>query len=381
MTEAIAALPDDQVAAILADLASGDAGCGCKRELLPLLREDASIYRGRGTSETERLRAYVMVALAKAGLGDVLIPYVIEELETGTGPYPVAAAARVARSAVPAQTVPLLVAAIERIRPVDEFVHLDTYPAPPGVGPTTAIGEVVKTLAVAGPAGLSAIRALADRAADGFFSRGVVALLQATLEERKPPGACCGQLADAAAAEPQPIARSIAGLNHIELQNQDGIRTSFGRMFGRRTSLIVFFYTRCMNPDKCSRSISKLAQVHDLMGQQMTDSTAMVAAITYDPEYDLPERLRRYGADRGLPFGERCQLLRSTGSFAAIRDSLQLGVGYGSSTVNRHRIELIIVDSAGMIVDFHVRRLWDEHEVADALVAVDTRQVRAAALG
>jgi protein SCO1/2 len=105
----------------------------------------------------------------------------------------------------------------------------------------------------------------------------------------------------------------------------------------------------------------------------MADNAAMVAAITYDPEYDLSERLRRYGADRGVPFGERCQLFRSTGSFAAIRDALDLGVGYGSATVNRHRIELMIVDPAGRIVDFHVRRLWDEDQVADALVAVEAR--------
>jgi protein SCO1/2 len=97
----------------------------------------------------------------------------------------------------------------------------------------------------------------------------------------------------------------------------------------------------------------------------------MVAGITYNPEYDLPERLRRYGADRGMCFDERCQLFRSTGPFAAIRDGLQLGVGYGSSTLNRHRIELIIVDPAGHIVEFNVRRLWDEHEVADALATVD----------
>jgi cytochrome oxidase Cu insertion factor (SCO1/SenC/PrrC family) len=155
----------------------------------------------------------------------------------------------------------------------------------------------------------------------------------------------------------------------------DRMRTepAFGQIFGGRTSVIVFFYTRCMNPDKCSRSISKLARVHRLIGQ--TFNNAMVAGITYDPEYDLPERLRRYGADRGMYFGERCQLFRSTGAFAVIRDGLQLGVGYGSSTVNRHRIELIIVDPAGRIVQFNVRRLWDEHEVADALAIVETNVV------
>jgi cytochrome oxidase Cu insertion factor (SCO1/SenC/PrrC family) len=378
MTEAVAALPEDQVAAILAGLASPEAGCGCRRQLLALVREDAPIYRGKGTTETERLRAFVMTALARAGLADELIPYVIEDLETGTSPYTIAAAARAARgaSSLPEETAGLLVGAIDRIRHIDEYVHLDTYPAPPGTGHTTAIGEVIKTLAVAGPGGHAAIKTLLDRTADGIsFSRSVVTLLEAAVDENRQPHTCCGHSAHATAAEPLPVERSTAGLRHIELQNQDGVRASFGQIFGGRTSLIAFFYTRCMNPDKCSRTISKLARVHHLIEQKLAESTAMVAGITYDPEYDLPERLRRYGADRGMSFGERCQLFRSASAFAAIRDGLQLGVGYGSSTVNRHRIELVVVDPAGRIADIHARRLWDEYEMADALIAVDTNHV------
>ena len=377
MMDAVAALSEDQLAAILADLALADAGCCCRRDLLSLLREDASIYRGRGPTETERLRAFVMIGIARAGLADALLPYIIEDLETGTGPYTLAAAARTARSAssLPEETADLLVGAIDRIRHRDEFVHLDTYPALSAAGPTTAIGEAIETLAIAGPKGHAAIKAIWHRSSDGgYLSRSAMRLLRDALGEEKHSRPCCAEGQESTAAEPQPIARSITGLSHIELQNQDGRCANFGQIFGDRTSLIAFFYTRCMNPDKCSRTISQLARVYDLIKQRSADGTAMVAGITYDPEYDLPERLRRYGADRGLSFGERCQLLRSTGSFATIRDGLQLGVGYGSSTVNRHRIELAFVDPAGNIVNFNVRRLWNENEVADALIAIDMNQ-------
>jgi len=375
MSDIVVPLPDRELAAVWADLASASFGGGCRHHLLSLLREDASIYRGRSTTEAERLRAFIMAGIARVGPADELVPYILEELETGTSPYAVAAAARAARSAssLPEETAELLAGAIDRIHHLDEFVHLDTYPAPPGAGPTTAIGELIETLAVAGPSGHAAIKALWDRAADGsYLSRNAMRLLEDALRKQEQPRACCAHSDEAPAAEPQPIARSIADLRDIELQNQDGIRASFGQIFAGRASLIVFFYTRCMNPNKCSRTISKLARVHDLIGQRLAESAAMVAGITYDPEYDLPERLRRYGADRGLSFGERCQLLRSTGSFATIRDRLQLGVGYSSSTVNRHRIELILVDPAGRIVDFKVRRLWDEYEMADILVTIAT---------
>lgn len=345
MTDA-AALSDD-VAAILSDLASAGGGCGCSSDLLRLMDEDAPIYRGKGSSEVERLRAFVMVSLAKAGFADALMPYAIEELETGTNPYPIAAAARVARaaSALPAGIDELIVGAIDRLRPIDEFVHFDSYPAPPGEGSMTASAEAIQTLAMVGPK-TKAANAVAQNA----------------------PSCCAG-----AEKEPDAVVRSIAGLCDIELENQDGTRVRFGELFGGRVSLIAFFYTRCMNPDKCSRTISQLADVHRLLRQSLPESTAMIAGITYDPGYDLPERLRRYGNARKLPFGEQCQLFRSTGSFAAIRDSLQLGVGYGSSTVNRHRIELLLVDQAGDAVDANTRRLWDAQDMANALVAIERK--------
>jgi cytochrome oxidase Cu insertion factor (SCO1/SenC/PrrC family) len=343
-----AAVLSDDVAAILSDLASAGGGCGCKSDLLRLMNEDAPIYRGKGSSEVERLRAFVMVGLAKAGFADALMPYAIEELETGTSPYPIAAAARVARAAsvLPQGIDELIVGAIDRLRGIDEFVHFDSYPAAPGAGPMTASAEAIKTLAIVGPKAKAADAAIGQNA----------------------PSCCAG-----AEKQPDPAVRSIAGLFDIELQNQDGKCARFGELFGGRASLIAFFYTRCMNPDKCSRTISQLADVHRMVRQRLPESTAMIAGVTYDPDYDLPERLRRYGTARKLPFGEQCQLFRSTGSFATIRDSLQLGVGYGSSTVNRHRIELLLVDQAGGAADANVRRLWDAQDTADALVAIERK--------
>jgi protein SCO1/2 len=182
---------------------------------------------------------------------------------------------------------------------------------------------------------------------------------------------CCADVATALPTEPQPIAASAGALSEVELENQDGVRARFADIFGGRPCLIAFFYTRCMNPDKCSRTISKLARVYDLVEQRLPGSAVTVAAISYDPAYDLPERLRRYGDDRGLRFGARCHLLRTTGAFAPIRAGLQLGVGYGSATVNRHRIELVLLDATGKVADSKVRRVWDENGVVDTLVALD----------
>jgi len=333
-----AALPDDQLAAEFEKLASPEAAC-CQSGLLAMLREDAPLYRGRGTTEADRLRAFVMARLARGGLADAMTAYIVEELESGTNPYTVAAAARAMRamSAPPPDAISLLEGAIERIRVIDDFVHLDIYPAPPGIAPTTAVAELDATLR--------------------------------QQENAKPLDSCC--CAGDATMEPHPLARSIGALRDVELQNQDGMTARFAETFGGRAGVIAFFYTRCMTPDKCSRTVSQLGQVHKRVRDERPESQAVIAGITYDPDYDLPHRLYRYGADRGLIFSETCQLLRSIGPFAPIRETLQLGVGYGDTTVNRHRIELILIDRAGEISAWRLRRLWEADEIASAVLALD----------
>ncbi|WP_456633552.1 SCO family protein [Bradyrhizobium sp. USDA 10063] len=239
--------------------------------------------------------------------------------------------------------------AIGRIRSVDEFVQFDTYPGSPGIASVSAIEEMREVLSTLRP------KARTD------FGR-----IDAPASEHH---SCCGH-DDGIAPDPNPIVGSIVGLRDVELQNQDGEGATFGDIFLGRPSLITFFYTRCMNPDKCSRTISQLGEIQRVIRDRGVGSSAMIAGITYDPQYDLPQRLRRYGEDRGLVFGESCQLLRTTGPFEVVRDSLQLGVGYGSATVNRHRIELLLTDAAGAIVYSNVRRLWDAREVTDLLLAI-----------
>ncbi|MDB5503948.1 MAG: hypothetical protein JWR89_3850 [Tardiphaga sp.] len=331
------------IAEVLSEIAAGNDGAD-RRAQLRLLDEGASIYQGKGATEVERLRATIMVRLARAGLADALMPYAVEELETATTAYPVAAAAQVVRSAtaLPDDIANLLAGAIDRIRLADDFVDFDSYPAPPDAGTHTAIGEATAALA-----------AVLEKAA-GATARS-----------------CCGGGHPAAASRPRHI-DDVAGA--VELQNQDGRCVTFRDRFAGRTSLIAFFYTRCMNPDKCSRTISQLVRLDRLLGARDPNHGVMLAGISYDPEYDLPPRLQRYGADRGMVFSETCQLFRATGSFASIRDGLDLGVGYSASTVNRHRIEILLCDASGAMVDFNARRLWDVEEAADAIGAMDAKR-------
>lgn len=362
----------DPLSAALALLASSEAHCGCDGSLLALLREDAPLYGGRGAVEAERLRAFVMARLAARGLADTLMPFALQELETSIDPYGIAAAARVIRraSAVPQETASLLGKALDRVRQIDEIVDLENYPATPDPAGRTAVAETIEALAAC-PNGGSELRSLSrDARAGGYLSSDVMALVDKALGRIGGGGACCAGPAALPISATHATARTLAGVRDVLLENQDGVRMTVGDLFGARPALVAFFYTRCMNPDKCSRTISQLGRVFDELGRRRRANDVLVAAISYDPAYDDPGRLRRYGDDRKFPFAGFCQLLRTVEAFDPIRTALQLEVGYGQNTVNRHRLELMLVDRQGKIDEIAAGRPWDETTVADMLLAV-----------
>src|SRR4029453_14456746 len=112
---------------------------------------------------------------------------------------------------------------------------------------------------------------------------------------------------------------------------------------------VVFFYTRCDNPNKCSLSVSRLAELQRALGREGLRGRVRTAGVTYDPGYDLPPRLRAYGDNRGVAFGDHDRLLRTTTGFEPLREYFELGVSFARAVVNRHRIELYLLDGHGRV--------------------------------
>jgi cytochrome oxidase Cu insertion factor (SCO1/SenC/PrrC family) len=349
-----------------------DAG----RELVGMLAEQSPSYAGRGTNETERVRGYVLASFESAGLPSEGVPFVLEELELGNNPYTVAAAARALRGAreVPPDAPALLVRAIERLRGGDEVVSFDRFaPAPTREDRVTALTELARTLAELGPRArpaLGELRRLLD-AEGGTLSHLVAAeLARAAVAVESggaaTAGACCSEH-EAGAAPPVLRSTATTELADLALEDQDGTRLSFSEAFAGRPTALTFFYTRCQNPAKCSLTVTRLARLASSCAAEGLEVN--VAGITYDPAFDRPARLRTYGADRGMAFSARCRLLRTLGPFDPVRATLELGVGFGPVTVNRHRLDLFVLNPAMTATAQFERRLWREPTVLDALRA------------
>jgi protein SCO1/2 len=117
-------------------------------------------------------------------------------------------------------------------------------------------------------------------------------------------------------------------------------------------------------------TVTKLARLQKLLAERPLDGRICTAAITYDPEFDLAERLRGYGGSRGMRMDGDNRLLRAVEGIEPLRKYFRLGVNFIQSIVNRHRVELYVLDAAGRIAASFERIQWDENEVLERVATL-----------
>ena len=291
--------PDQLVARIRATPRSpaGD------RRLTALLRRDSAAYRGLSTADAEWVRGQLLAAFAHRAAPPAVISAIREELRTSLDPIVLAGAARAVRGFADRSDGwgPLLEAAAERLSTNDRYVDFGDAEAPR----RTAREELA--LALAG-----------DAAAHCSHAAGAADTTGETVRLSLCPGA----------------------LGPVVLEDQSGAEARLVDVLRARPSVVAFFYTRCMNPTKCSLTVTRMAALARRLG-----AAANVLALSYDGDFDIPPRLQAFGADRGFLFGETARLARCAAGWPAVKKQFGLDVGYGETTVNAHGRDVFLVST------------------------------------
>jgi protein SCO1/2 len=370
-------MTEEQFCHLIQQLAADPSG---HEQLIDLLREDHSIYDQRGTAVVVRMRGWVLLTLARGELSDAVLPFVLEELDSGVDPYLVACAAVALRSyAAPnAAFAPFVVRAISNIRYRDERVSLEKFGGfAIGSAGTSPVRELLATLTWLGPQARAVIPDVellrsGPAALTRKFHPTVEQVLTSIREDSDPEADCCSlptgvQELFSWMKTTRTTAKSVES---SVFEDQDGQSVTFGEFFHGRPSIVAFFYTRCDNPLKCSLTITKLARVQKLLEAEGVADRINTAGISYDPGFDLSERLRIYGEHRGVRFAPQHRMLRALEGFDAVRKHFELGVNFVESLVNRHRIEIYILDADARVAAYFGRIQWDENDVVKRAIDV-----------
>ena len=348
-------------------------------QLLDLLREDHDLYNQRGAATVVRMRGWVMLTLARTTLPDAALPFVLEDLDSSVDAYLVAAAAFALRSypTPNAAFAPFVVRAITNIRYRDERLSLETYGGfAIGAKGTSPVRELLTTLTWLGPHARAMISDLESlKAGPTALAKKYHPDLEQILNkiQSESESSDCCNLPDSVRdlfSWMHPSRTTSSSIASTVFEDQNGHTITFGEYFHGRPSIVVCFYTRCDNPLKCSLTITKLARIQKLLEVEGLADQINTAGITYDPGFDLSERLLNYGQHRGIRFATQHRLLRVPDGLTALRKHFQLGVNFIESLVNRHRIELYILDAKGQTAGYFGRIQWNERDVVDRAIEV-----------
>jgi protein SCO1/2 len=93
-----------------------------------------------------------------------------------------------------------------------------------------------------------------------------------------------------------PVASTLVPLGEVipdfALVNQHDERVTLSGLRGK-VVVVTFIYTRCPLPDYCPRMIANLTAVRDRFRKRL-GSDVMLLTVTFDPQYDTPERLKDF---------------------------------------------------------------------------------------
>lgn len=352
------------------------------KELTQWLREDNAIYKNRLPSEVNQLRGFIMASLVKFPANEEMYQAVKYELTFATHAYNIGAAALCARNfkQKAKELLPLLIPYLN-LSFMDETIDLNTpeltYPVD---RPTKARYEIIETLASYGAAAYPAVSTLDKIIAvkkTGEYNNDAQLYLKATnaaiaITNATPP--CCREhktespVSSTLTIIDKNKRISIAGKTH--LLDQEGNAFTFNKLYSK-PFVLAFFYTQCSNTLKCASTANRMGKLADeLATMNMGDKTG-VYGMTYDPDFDTPPILKKFGKMYRVNFSNTVKFLKvSDNSFDAFRQQLQLRVNYGAGTVNQHGIQIFIFDKKGRIAYVSDNEMWMTTQVKDCLVSL-----------
>lgn len=128
-----------------------------------------------------------------------------------------------------------------------------------------------------------------------------------------------------------------------EVLDADGTRRRLFDYLGDRLVLLSFVYTRCSDSEGCPLATGVLEMIQEEIGTKPgLAERARLVTLSFDPDRDTPEAMRRYALHAGgdylqTPWDARPWVFLTTPSRAALQPILD---GYGQSIVRE-------IDAAG----------------------------------
>jgi protein SCO1/2 len=142
--------------------------------------------------------------------------------------------------------------------------------------------------------------------------------------------------------------------------NEEGKRIHFSDFKGRALG-ITFIFTRCPFPTFCPRMTSNFEKVAAELGKSGSPTNWHLLSISFDPEYDTPERLAEHAKKFKRDPATWNFVTTDKSEIKALTDQLGLQF-FTENGILQHNLRTVIIDANGRIAQIYVGNEWDVAE-------------------
>lgn len=131
----------------------------------------------------------------------------------------------------------------------------------------------------------------------------------------------------------------------------------------------TFIFTRCPFPTFCPRMNSNFADTYALLKNDPNAPTNWhLFSISFDPDYDTPERLKAYSSMHKPDQKKWDWVTGAMIDIDAITEQVGLVFAFENNTIN-HNLRTVVVDRNGVIRQVFIGNEWKPEELAREIIA------------
>ena len=170
------------------------------------------------------------------------------------------------------------------------------------------------------------------------------------------------------------IVRDVEPLNpgdalpEYHFTNQLGQAVSLSQFRGQALA-ITFIFTRCPFPTFCPLMSNNFRAVQDALLKNPNALTNWhLLTLTFDPEFDTPDRLRNYAARYGCHPQHWSFLTGALIDVTALGEQFELMFWRDPQTGLSHNLRTVIVDTQGRVQKIITANKWTPEELTEELL-------------
>ena len=138
-----------------------------------------------------------------------------------------------------------------------------------------------------------------------------------------------------------------------------------------QTVAMTFVFTRCPVPEYCPAMMRNFGKVEETLGADPSapDSWRLLT-ISFDPEYDTPEVMKRYGQAFGKK-SENWNLLTSATLEPIEGIAKNVGLKFGKKDDSYlHNLRTVVLDPDGRITKIFTDETWSPEELVQEIIRI-----------